>query len=98
MKDGEESISIAPNALPGDRNHALQRNYLRGAAPSSGKLANMVEEDGALQGVELRGVHGDLGEEGIVHENGGLVAVPVVGVAQQGGDIDLEGACEAVER
>jgi hypothetical protein len=58
----------------------------------------VVEEDGALQVVELRGVHGDLGEEGIGHEDRGLVAMARVGVSQEGGDIDLKSSGEAVER
>ena len=58
----------------------------------------MVEEDGALQVVELRGVHGDLGEERVGHEDRGLVAMARVGIAQQGGDIDLEGLGETIER
>ena len=58
----------------------------------------MVQEDRALQIVELRGVHGDLGEEGIGHEDRGLVAMARVGVSQEGGDVDLKGTGEAVER
>jgi len=58
----------------------------------------MVEEDGALQSVQLRGVEGDLGEEGVGGEDGGLVAMAGVGVAQEGGDVHLKGAGEAVER
>lgn len=58
----------------------------------------MVEEDGALEVVELRGVHGDLGEEGIGHEDRGLVAMACVGVSQEGGDVDLKGTGKTVER
>ena len=65
---------------------------LGGAAAAGGQLANVVEEDRALQGVELRGVRGDLGEERIGHEDRGLVRVAGGGVAQEGGDVDLEGA------
>ena len=68
------------------------------ATASRGQLANVVEEDGTLQGVELRGVGRDLGEEGIGHENGRLVAVAGVGVAQQSGDVDLESFRQAIER
>ncbi|HMH13352.1 MAG TPA: hypothetical protein VK578_09610 [Edaphobacter sp.] len=68
------------------------------AAASCGELANVIEEDGALQGVELRGVGRDLGEEGVGHENGRLVAVTGGGIAQQGGDIDLKGFSKAIER
>lgn len=71
---------------------------LGGAASAGCQFADVVEEDGALEGVQLRGVEGDLGEEGIGHEDGGLVAVAGVGVAQEGGDIHLEGAGKAVER
>src|SRR5882757_9278322 len=58
----------------------------------------MVEEDGTLQGVELRGVGRDLGEEGDGHENGRLVAVAGGGVAQQGRDIDWQGPGQPIER
>lgn len=46
----------------------------------------------------MRGVLGYLGQEGIVEQNGGLVAVTRGRVAEQGGDVDLEGAGEAIER
>jgi len=58
----------------------------------------VVEEDGALEVVELRGVHGDLGEEGIGHEDRGLVAMAGVGVSQEGGDVDLKGTGKTIER
>jgi len=58
----------------------------------------VIEKDRALQVVELRGVHGDLGEERVGHKDRGLVAMARVGVAQQGGDVDLKGTGEAVER
>ena len=60
-----------------------------GAATACGQLADVVQEDRALEGVELRGVGRDLGEEGIGHEDGCLVAMAGVGVAQQGRDVDL---------
>ena len=75
----------------------LQGRYLRGTTASRGQFANVVQEDGPLEFVELRGVGGDLGEEGIGHQHRGLVAMAGVGVAQQGGDVDLEGAGEAIE-
>src|SRR5260370_30833459 len=65
---------------------------------AGGELANVVEEDGALEVVELRGVHGDLGEEGVRHKDRGLVAMARVGVSQESGDVDLKGAGEAVGR
>ncbi len=68
------------------------------AATSGGKLPDVVQEDGALEGVELRGVGGDLGEEGVGHENGRLVAMAGGGVAQQGRDVDLKGFRETCER
>ena len=68
------------------------------AATPSGEFANVVEEDRSLQIVKLRGVHGDLGEERIGHEDRGLVAMAGVGVAQQGGDVDLKCLGEAIER
>ncbi len=58
----------------------------------------MVQEDGALEGVELRGVGRNLGEEGIGHENSRLVAMAGGGVTQQGGDVDLKGSGETIER
>jgi hypothetical protein len=71
---------------------------LGGATTAGGELANVVEEDGALEVVELRGVHGDLGGEGIGHEDRCLVAMARVGGSQEGGDVDLKGAGEAIER
>jgi hypothetical protein len=69
-----------------------------GAATARGEFANVVQEYGALQFIELRGVHGDLGEERIGHEDRGLVAMARVGVSQEGGDVDLKGTSEAIER
>ena len=82
----------------GEDDQALRERCLGGTATAGGELANVIEEDGALEVVELRGVHGDLGEEGIGHEDRGLVAMARVGVAQQGGDIDLEGSGKTIER
>ena len=45
----------------------------------------------------MRGVLGDLGQEGIVEQDGGLIAVTRGRVAEECGDVDLEGAGEAVE-
>jgi hypothetical protein len=85
-------------ALRGGCGQTLQRCCLGSSAASGSQLADVVEEDGPLQRVQLRGVVGDLGEEGIGHENGGLIAVAIVGVAQQGGDIDLKSAGQPVKR
>ena len=71
---------------------------LRRTTAAGGEFANVIEEDGTLEFVQLRGVGCDLGEEGIGHEDRGLVAMARVGVAQQGGDVDLKGPGEAVER
>ena len=68
------------------------------AVAALGELADVVEEDRFLGGGEMRGVLGYLGQEGIVEQNGGLVAVTRGRVAEQGGDIDLQGAGEAIER
>ena len=84
--------------FPGEGIRRLRERCLGGAATAGGELANVVEEDGALQIVQLRGVHGDLGEEGIGHEDRSLVAMARVGVAQQGGDVDLKGLGETIER
>lgn len=76
----------------------MRRSCLGGATTAGSELANVIEEDGALQVVELRGIHGDLGEEGIGHEDRGLVAMARVGVSQEGGDVDLKGFGETIER
>jgi hypothetical protein len=89
---------LETSALHGGCDQALQGRCLGSSASSRGKFADMVEEDGSLKGVQLRGVVGDLGEEGIGHQDGGLVAVAIVGVAQQGGDVYLQGAGQAVKR
>jgi hypothetical protein len=82
----------------GEDGPALRQGRLGCATTAGSELANVVEEDGALQVVELRGVHGDLGEEGIGHEDRSLVAMARVGVSQESGDVDLKGSGEAVER
>ena len=71
---------------------------LGGSAAAGGELADVVEEDGTLEGVELGGVSCDLGQERVGHEHGGLVGVAGGGVVQQGRDIHLKGAGEAIER
>ena len=76
----------------------MQSGRLGSSTTPGGQLSNVVKEDGTLQVVELRGVHGDLGEEGVGHEDGGFVLVACGRVAEQGGDVDLEGAGEAIER
>jgi hypothetical protein len=83
--------------LRGDRRISKARRCLGRAATPCSQLANVVEEDGALEGVQLRGVGRDFGEEGVGHENGRLVAVAGGGVAQQGGDIDLQGLRQTIE-
>jgi hypothetical protein len=72
--------------------------WLSGATTSGCQLPHMIEEDGALQGVELGGVGRDLGEERVGHENGRLVAMAGVGVAEQGRDVDLQRFGEAIQR
>lgn len=84
-------------ALPGEDVEA-RRRCSGCATTAGGEFANVVEEDGALEFVELRGVHGDLGEEGVSHEDRRLVAMTRVGVSQEGGDVDLKGTGEAIER
>ena len=76
----------------------LVGRYLGCATTAGSELANVIEEDRPLQIVELRGVHGDLGEERIGHEDRGLVAMTCIGIAQQSGDVDLKSTGEAVER
>ena len=46
----------------------------------------------------MRGVLGDLGQEGIGEEDGGLVAVAGGRIAEKSGDVHLEGAGETIER
>lgn len=70
---------------------------LGGASTAGGELPDVIEEDGTLQGVELRGVVGDLGEEGIGHEDVGFVLMAIVAISEEDGDVDLEGAGEAIE-
>jgi len=70
---------------------------LGGATTAGSELANVIKKNGALQVIELRSVHGDLGKERIGHEDRGLVAMARVGVAQQGGDVDLKGLGETIE-
>ena len=78
------------DARPGEDDPALRRRYLGRTTAAGSELANVVEEDGTLQVVELRGVRRDLGEERIGHEDRSLVAMAGIGVAQQGGDVDLK--------
>lgn len=78
--------------------YAVRRRALCRTAASRGQLADVVEEDGPLELVELRGVHRDLGEEGIGHEDSCLVVAARVGVAEQSGDVHLEGLRQPVER
>src|SRR5450756_2994508 len=75
----------------------LMQVLLCSAATTGGQFPNMIQEDGALQGVQLRCVGGDFGEERIRHENGGLVAMAGVRVAKQGGDVDLQGFGEPIQ-
>jgi hypothetical protein len=76
----------------------LAGRYSGRTTTAGSEFANVVEEDGPLQIVELRGVHGDLSEERIGHEDCSLVAMACVGIAQQGGDVDLKSTGETVER
>jgi hypothetical protein len=68
------------------------------AAAAGGEFADVVEEDRPLEVIELRDVRRDLGEEGVVHEHGRLVAMAGFGIAKQGRDVDLEGPGEAIQR
>jgi hypothetical protein len=89
---------VEGDALLWRGNKVVRECCLGRATTAGGELANVVEEDGPLEVVELRGVHGDLGEEGIGHEDRGLVAMARVGVSQECGDVDLKGSGEAIER
>ena len=91
---GERDALTAPSL---ERRCDLSESSSGGAATACGQLPNMVQEDGALQVIELRGVHGDLGEERVCHEDRRLVAMARVGVAQKRRDIDLKGPCETIE-
>ena len=68
------------------------------AFAAGGELADVVEEDRPLQRVELRSVVRDLSQEGIVHEDGGLIPVAIAGIAKEDRDIDLESVCQARKR
>ena len=71
---------------------------LRGAAAAGlGHLADVIEEDGLLCGGEVGSELGDLGEEGVGGEQIAFGLVALGGIAEQGGDVDLEGAGETVE-
>lgn len=94
FSSGVGSATDGDAALPdGDRGETT----LGGAAASGSEFAYVVEEDRPLQFVELGGVEGDLGEEGVGHQNGCFVVAARVGVAEQGGDIHLQGTGETVE-
>jgi len=72
---------------------------LSGAADAAlGQFSNVVEEDRLLRRVQVSGVLGDLGQERVRHQNSGFVLVAGGRVAEQGGDIHLQGAGEAIER
>ena len=72
---------------------------LGGAAdPALGQFADVVEEDRLLRRVQVSRILGDLGQEGVRHQNGGFVLVAGGRIAQQGGDIDLQGTGEAIQR
>ena len=93
---GEGATMMTLSRLPHGGLGAERR--LGGATPSRCQFADVIQEDRALQCVELRGVGRDLGEEGIGHENGCLVAMAGGCVAQQGRDVDLKSFREAGER
>src|SRR5260370_9726839 len=76
---------------------ASAESDLRRASASCCQLPNMVQEDGTLQGVELRGVSRDLGEERIRHEDGRLVTMARIGVAKQGRDVNLQSFGQAIQ-
>lgn len=75
-----------------------QRTCLGGAFSAGSQLANVVQEDRALQCVELGGVVRDLRKEGVGHENGGLILVAVIRIAEQDRDVHLQGVRQARER
>jgi hypothetical protein len=64
---------------------------------SGGQLPDMIEEDGALQGIELGGIGRNLSEERIGHEDRCLVAMAGIGVAEQSRDVHLQGASQAIQ-
>ena len=67
------------------------------APTTGGKLANVVEKDGTLQRVELRGIRGDLSQKRIGHEHRCLTGVTARSIAEERRNVDLEGSCETVE-
>lgn len=71
---------------------------LCGAAAACCEFTNVIEEDGALQGIKLRGVGCDLSQERVCDEHGGLIGVAGGGVAQEGRDIDFKSPGETIQR
>lgn len=92
------SMAERPEELPAAEVCFGEVWRLGAAATAGGKLANVIEEDGALEGVELRGVESDFCDEGIGHKHGRLIFMACVRVAKEDGDVDLESVCETRER
>jgi hypothetical protein len=71
---------------------------LGGTASAGCQLTNVIQEDGTLQSIQLRGIGCNLGQKRIGHQNGRFVTVPGVGIAEKGGDVHLQGPRQPVER
>ena len=80
-----------------EEEEASAESVLRRAAASCCQLPNMVQEDGTLQGVELRGVSRDLGEERIRHKDSRLVTMAGIGIAKQGRDVNLQSFRQTIQ-
>ena len=68
------------------------------ASAASGQLAHLVEEDGALEGIQLADKLCNFSQKGVSGEDCRLSLVPCFSIAEKVGDVYLEGARETFER
>lgn len=68
------------------------------AAASAGHFAHLIDDLGALHGIELRNKGREFGEERVGHDELGFALVPEAAVAEQQADADFEGMGQTVER
>jgi len=67
-------------------------------APSAGHFAHLVDDLGALDGVELRGKGHEFCEERICQDELGFALVAAAGISEQQADADFESLGKTVER